>query len=186
MDPSTVLPVAAWQNFYVIVGSSAGALTGLQFVVITLLAQSRVPGSMREIRAFGTPTVIHFCTALLVAALMTAPWRALVNFGVCLAVCGAAGVAYSASTIWHARKAEYNPDLEDWIWYTALPLIAHAALLAAAVLLWWNVEWSLVTVAADSLLFLLLGVHNAWDSVTYIVIRHTKEPAAARRSEHES
>jgi hypothetical protein len=31
-------PLAGWQNFYVIVGSSAGALIGLQFVVITLIA----------------------------------------------------------------------------------------------------------------------------------------------------
>ncbi len=29
---------AGWENFYVIVGSSAGALIGLQFVVITLIA----------------------------------------------------------------------------------------------------------------------------------------------------
>ena len=31
-------PLAGWENFYVIVGSSAGALIGLQFVVITLIA----------------------------------------------------------------------------------------------------------------------------------------------------
>ena len=28
-----------WENFYVIVGSSAGALIGLQFVVITLISE---------------------------------------------------------------------------------------------------------------------------------------------------
>jgi hypothetical protein len=30
--------LSEWENFYVIVGSSAGALIGLQFVVITLIA----------------------------------------------------------------------------------------------------------------------------------------------------
>ena len=30
--------LSGWENFYVIVGSSAGALIGLQFVVITLIA----------------------------------------------------------------------------------------------------------------------------------------------------
>lgn len=30
--------VAGWENFHVIVGSSAGALIGLQFVVLTLIA----------------------------------------------------------------------------------------------------------------------------------------------------
>jgi len=29
--------LSGWENFYVIVGSSAGALIGLQFVVITLI-----------------------------------------------------------------------------------------------------------------------------------------------------
>ena len=36
-----------WKNFYVIVGSSAGALIGLQFVVITLIPQSRSYGLTR-------------------------------------------------------------------------------------------------------------------------------------------
>ena len=31
--------LTGWENFYVIVGSSAGALIGLQFVVITLIVE---------------------------------------------------------------------------------------------------------------------------------------------------
>ena len=53
----------AWETFYVIVGSSAGALTGLMFVVIALVAEFR--GSERQIEAFGTPTVVHFSAPLL-------------------------------------------------------------------------------------------------------------------------
>ena len=68
--------LVAWESFYIIVGSSAGALTGLQFVVITLTAESSA-GGPPEIAAFGTPTVLHFCAALLVSALLSAPWSAL-------------------------------------------------------------------------------------------------------------
>jgi hypothetical protein len=171
MDHATPLPLTSWQNFYVIVGSSAGALTGLQFVVITLIAQTRASKSMREIRAFGTPTVIHFCSALLISALSTAPWQGLRNFSVCLGVCGATGVVYSLSALWHARKSTYKPDVEDWVWYIVFPVLAHVALTAAAVLLWRNVTWPLFLIAADTLFFLLLGVHNAWDTVTYIAVR---------------
>jgi len=39
MADATLSTLAHWANFYVIVGSSAGALTGLQFVVMTLVAQ---------------------------------------------------------------------------------------------------------------------------------------------------
>jgi hypothetical protein len=127
---------------------------------------------MREIRAFGTPTVVHFCTALGVSALMSAPWQSLASFAVCLGIGGTLGVIYSLGIFWHARKAAYNPDLEDWIWYTALPLIAHLALAAAAILLWNNSGWSLNMIAADTLLFLLLGIHNSWDTVTYVAVNH--------------
>lgn len=169
MDHATAL--AAWQNFYVILGSSAGALTGLQFVVITLIAQARAASSMREIRAFGTPTVMHFCTALVISALMTAPWISLKGFDTVLGIFSAAGVIYSLTIFRHARKATYTPDLEDWIWYTAVPLIAYLTLLSAAVLLRWNTSWPLYLIAAAALVFLLLGVHNAWDTVTYIAIQ---------------
>ena len=50
-----------WESFYVIVGSSGAALTGLQFVVMALIAEIERPSTGREISAFGTPTVIHFC-----------------------------------------------------------------------------------------------------------------------------
>src|SRR5579884_3932457 len=95
MNHLTPATFASWQNFFVIVGSSAGALTGLQFVVITLVAQARAIGSLRDIHAFATPTVIHFCTALLLSALMTAPWQSTVLLGACLAACGLGGVIYS-------------------------------------------------------------------------------------------
>jgi hypothetical protein len=45
--------LAAWESFYVIVGSSAAALTGLQFVVMALLAESQRRSSMGELSAFG-------------------------------------------------------------------------------------------------------------------------------------
>ena len=38
MDQHALSALSAWENFYVIIGSSAGALTGLQFVVIALAA----------------------------------------------------------------------------------------------------------------------------------------------------
>lgn len=170
--------LGSWQNFYVIVGSSAGALTGLQFVVIALITQAKAAGSMRDIHAFGTPTVIHFCTALLLSALMTAPWQTVASLGGCLTASGLAGVAYSLRVFWHARKAAYKPDVEDWFWYTAFPLVAHLALLAAAVLIWSRFAWSLATIAADALVFLLLGVHNSWDTVTFIAVRHGTQPSA--------
>jgi hypothetical protein len=43
-------------------------------------------------------------------------------------------------------------------------------LLAAAILLAWHRAWSLFLIAATTLLLLFIGIHNAWDAVTYAVI----------------
>jgi len=177
MDHLTTAALATWQNFYVIAGSSAGALTGLQFVVITLVTQARTTDDMRNIHAFGTPTVIHFCTALLLSALMTAPWQSVPLLGAVLAACGLAGVAYCIRVFWHARHARYKPDLADWIWYLILPPLAHLALLASALLVYSGAPWSLVPIAADVFVFLLLGVHNSWDTVTFLAIQHAARAA---------
>src|SRR5438445_2505873 len=76
MQEAGVSFLSTWQNFYVIIGSAAATLTGLMFVVITLIAgvRVRVSSASGGIAAFSTPTVVHFCATLLVAAILSAPW----------------------------------------------------------------------------------------------------------------
>ena len=52
-----------WETFYVIVGSAAAALTGLQFVVIALVADVRPRSSNETIDAFATPTIVPSSSA---------------------------------------------------------------------------------------------------------------------------
>lgn len=86
-------PFSGWDNFYVIVGSSAGALIGLQFVVITLIADLPMgQGSAQAGQAFATPTIVHFCAVLLLAGIFSAPWRGIAAATILLglmALCGA-------------------------------------------------------------------------------------------------
>jgi hypothetical protein len=66
--------LSGWENFYVIVGSSAGALIGLQFVVLTLIASRPVgAGTAQAGHAFATPNIVHFGAVLLLAGILTAP-----------------------------------------------------------------------------------------------------------------
>jgi hypothetical protein len=63
-----------WENFYVIVGSSAGALIGLQFVVLALIANLPITrGAAQAGDAFSTPSVVHFGVVLLLSAVASAP-----------------------------------------------------------------------------------------------------------------
>ena len=169
------LPLAAWESFYVIVGSSAAALTGLQFVVIALGAEADAL-STAAMRAFGTPTVVHFSAVLLVSAIASAPWPGLLGPALILGACGLGGCVYNLIVLTIVRRQEdYKPVLEDWIWHTVLPLLAYLALLLSAARLAAAPGTSLFAVAACALLLLLVGIHNAWDAVLYIAIGRKEE-----------
>ena len=173
MIEAMVSPISTWQNFYVIIGSSAGALTGLMFVVMTLISGSRVQvhRSRMSVDAFGTPIVVHFCIALLIAAILSAPWQALWNVGLVLDLTGVGGVTYVIIVILRARRqAAYQPVLEDWLWYLVFPFISYLVLLISAILLPIYPEPALFGIGAVTVLLLFIGIHNAWDSVTYIAV----------------
>ena len=70
-------PLSEWETFYVITGSSAAALTGLMFVVVALRTEARVEGAEGGVRAFGSPTVVHFCAVLLVAGILSIPGQTI-------------------------------------------------------------------------------------------------------------
>src|SRR6266446_10777905 len=191
MEEAGRSPVIAWESFYVIVGSSGAALTGLQFVVIALIAEARTQSAARaresndqSIAAFGTPTIVHFCAVLLVSAILSAPWHGLSQVSLVLGICGLVGVVYEVIVVRRARRQTgYHPVFEDWLWHAVLPLIAYALLLGSAIALRSYSHRVLFVIAATALLLLFIGIHNAWDTVTYIAASGTgpKEPEASEQ-----
>ena len=177
-------PLIAWESFYVIVGSSGAALTGLQFVVIALIADARTQGaaqvqdsSDQSIAAFGTPTIVHFCSVLLVSAILSAPWHGLSSVALTLGVCGLVGVVYGVIVVRRARRqSEYRPVWEDWLWHAVLPLIAYALILISAIVLRSYPQRALFVIGATALLLLFIGIHNAWDTVTFIAVGGLQKP----------
>src|SRR6267378_7380101 len=130
--PPVLPPLTEWETFYVIIGSSAAALTGLQFVVIALGAEAKVLGGDAELRAFATPTVVHFCAVLLVGAILSTPGQTPASLSLCLGACGLSGLVYACRVVVHARRQKgYAPVLSDWVWHACLPLVAYTCLLAA-------------------------------------------------------
>jgi hypothetical protein len=170
----------AWTNFYVMTGSSAAALTGLVFVVIALGAQiERVRQTPEGISTFGTPTVLHFCAALFVSAVLAAPWHSLVPAAILAGLAGLYGIVH-ISRVMHrsTRLTVYKPDLEDWTWYTVLPLVAYATILGGAVALSSHPHGALFALAGGIVLLLFIGIRNAWDTVTFLVVGGPHKPGA--------
>ncbi len=161
----------AWQNFYIVVGSSAGTLTGLTFVVITLVARRQAPGPSQAVAAYTTPTIVHLGAALLVSAALSAPWPALAPIDIVLGLCGLGGIVYVGIIVRRIRRMDsYTPVVEDWLWRGILPLVAYVALVVAALLLLGAAPLALFGVGGALVLLLSIGIHNAWDEVTYITV----------------
>ena len=163
--------LAGWESFYVIVGSSAAALIGMQFIVVTLLANQRQPPTAETMSAFGTPTVVHLASALLISAIMTMPWPSLFPASIAVAVCGLGGLAYGAVVIRRARRqTDYQPEWADWLWYALFPCSVYTTLMVTALFLQVDRFAAMFGVGVAALGLLLIAVHNAWDTVTHIVV----------------
>ncbi len=164
-------PLSEWGNYYVVTGSAGAALTGLMFVVIALRSEA-IADAEGGVRAFGTPTVLHFCGVLLLAAIMSIPSHSATSLSLCLGGSGVAGLVLSTWVVVQARRqTSYTPVVSDWIWHVALPLVAYASVAAAAALLHRWPSLALDMVAGGSLLLLFIGIRNAWDSAVWIVSR---------------
>ncbi len=124
----SALPLGAWENFYVTVGSSAGALTSLLFVVITLLAERQEQATRWAVGAFTSPTIVQFGVAFFVAALLSAPWPSLTPPALLLGLASLAGIGYAAIVVRRIQQGiGYQAVGEDWLWFVALPLVADIA-----------------------------------------------------------
>jgi hypothetical protein len=170
-------PLAGWDNFYVIAGSSAAGLTGLTFVVITLAADAH---RVREegLRCFVTPTIVHFGVVLALAAFLSMPNQSQMSLSLAFGAIGIGGLAYVGSIVAGIRalKSEYVPAREDWIWNAILPAIVYSSLLAIALSIWPLPRSSMYGVAAAIVLLMITGIHNAWDIAVWNSVRKEREP----------
>jgi hypothetical protein len=167
---------AGWENFYVIVGSSAGALIGLQFVVITLIADMPLVRNQEQAgAAFATPTIIHFSAVLLLSGMLSAPWHGITGAALLWGLLGLTGIVYEIIVTRRMRlQTVYNPEFEDWLFHVLVPLGAYVILAVSAYAVRFHIRASLFGVGAAALVLLFTGIHNAWDAVTYhvFVTRH--------------
>ena len=173
-DPA-LAALVQWENFYLVVGGAAGALTGLQFVVIALVSDIGQRSTNAEIDAFATPTIVHFAVALWLSALLSAPWDELRSAAIMVGLTGLVGVIYAIIVIRRAhRQKGYEPVFEDWLWHAALPVAGYGSLLGTGLALQTYERPALFTIGFVALLLVFIGIHNAWDTVTWITVRRSQ------------
>jgi hypothetical protein len=177
--------LAEWDSFYLIVRGAAGALIGLQFVVMTLIAE-RPPARAGDVSAaFLAPTIVHFGTVLFLSALVRVPWHTITPIALIWGLTGVGGMVYAIIVARRMRKQTvYTPVFEDWLFHAVLPLIAYTMLGLSALITPPYTREALFGVGAVALLLLFIGIHNSWDTVNYHVFvtsRDTNNPNRKRR-----
>ncbi len=169
-------PLAGWDNFYVIAGSSAAGLTGLTFIVITLAAEAH-RDSPNGLSIYITPTIVHFAAVLGAAAYLSMPHHTVLSVSLGCGFAGLAGLIYVGLITARMRRViAYMPVLEDWIWHSILPGIAYGSLLAVAILIRHWPARSMYAVAAAFVLLMIAGIHNAWDIAVWNILHRADGP----------
>jgi hypothetical protein len=170
--------LSEWDSFYVIVGSAAGALIGLQFVVMTLIAERPRPGISEAGRAFASPTVVHFSACLLLSALVRVPWPSAAFATGAAGLLGVCGLIYMALPVWRmSRQNIYRMDFEDRTFHVILPFAGYGLLALCGVPGLARLPLAPFGVGTAALLLLFVGIHNAWDAVAYQVYVLRNKPA---------
>lgn len=178
-----------WQNFYMLIGTAAATLTGLMFVVTTLIAgiDAHLSTLNAAVSAFNTPTVVQFGAVLLLAGILSAPWQTLSSLSLLLGLVGLGLVFYSIVVLRRMRRVpHYQSTLEDWLWYMALPFLAHLLLIVAAFVLPGNPAPALYMISAAMTVLLLTGIRNAWDMVTFLAVERAHSEDKSQDSTQET
>src|SRR3979409_498013 len=122
---AAVAMMEGWHEFYVLVGTSAAALTGLMVVVISISPETIAERPKAGVRAFVTPTMVFFTTALSLSALLLGPRMRAAALAVLLAFASVAGLAYLLWIRGQHHWREGKLDAEDWVFFIGLPFLSY-------------------------------------------------------------
>jgi len=160
-----------WDNFYLMMGSAAGGLIGLLFVVVTLTAGLDRPQSSRGSSLYLTPTALNFGLVLSICAVAVAPPLAAIETSVMIGLIALGGLVGSLRPILGIPRPPPGQGAPHWsdVWmYGATPALIYLGLLAAAIAVWAGAAWAAHVMAGLLLILLLVSIRNAWDLMTFI------------------
>ena len=166
-----------WHDFFMLVGTAAGTLVGLTFVAASIGAGLFMKGFKDVMKAFITPTIIHFSAVLFVCFLVVAPSLSSVELAAFTGVIALIGIGYSCTTLFRISSS-YNSatSLMDRLWYALTPAGGYLILAIATLeplILSHSIRPSWIAIAASVLL--LAGIRNAWAITAWMAIQRHED-----------
>ena len=162
-----------WRDFYILAGTAAATLVGLMFVSASIGASQFTLKDLPPMRAFITPTVVHFAAALFVCMVSIMPGHSVGSLGGVLGVGALIGIVYCGRVlIFILRRYAAGLVWEDRLFYALIPLLGYLLLFASG-----GVEFDQRPQAANALagaaivILIVAGLRNAWDMTVWMTTR---------------
>jgi hypothetical protein len=73
------------------------------------------------------------------------------------------------------RQTAYAPVMEDWVWHVLLPYGCYIDLSLTSLFLRIGPRFMAFVIAGATLVLLVIGIHNAWDSVTHMIVAAARD-----------
>lgn len=184
MTSSFETALAAWHDFFVLVGAGAFTLIGLMFVAVTFGAKVITPKNIGMARAFLDPTVIHFVQLMLITCLILVPHVGPSLLGGALVVLGALSMISLKSVykILRAANEKYNDfEVEDWISGVVIPFAAYLGFIGCGIAFYQG-QPVFGELAAVAILLLLNSVYSAWELILWLAMTSPSAPPAYPRT----
>lgn len=158
-----------WSEYFFMIGSSAAALIGLMFIVITLTAGRDRREIERGKKLYTSPIVWHLSVILVLSGAAIAPALSSKLFALASGGLGILGFAMGVRCAVGIIRIPFasNPRF-DAFWYGAAPAILYLGLGGAALAVLSGQRWAAPAIAADLMALLLVSIHAEWDLVTYL------------------
>ena len=170
--PALADSLGHWHEFYTLLGTVAGTLVGLLFVAASVSSGVFASGHS-ALRVFLSASVVNFGSILAVSLIVLAPLRNWAVLGVMIVGCGLVGLAYYGLAWRDAMRDGLSAaiDLEDRVWYFALPVVGYLFVAGSGVTLALQSDPGCWALALSTAMLLMVGMHNAWDITVWIITR---------------
>ncbi len=173
-------PLEAWRDFFVMIGSSAGALVGLLFVVMSLHLGSIVERSDANMRATidgSRNNTFHLLTVLVEAALLLAP-QPILWLAVELVVVNLYGLRLPVGMVLKYARRGLTISERGGFPFAPIVTIFAAYVLGAAgsVMLTQSVEVAMYMIAASCVAKVVRSVLTAWMLMFGVLQREAQKP----------
>jgi len=171
-----------WENYYLMVGSSAGALIGLMFVVVTLTAGRDRAEVEHGKHLYTSPIVWHLAVILALSGAAAVPGIPASIFGYSALGLAVLGFGWGVRSAVGIARRPGAPEAAgfDMFWYGVAPAIVYLGLTIAALGLLWGEPWATNGIAAALMALLLVSIHAEWDLVTYLAPIAGQPPSGDR------